>query len=265
MTAFNAQNGSQPDADSIARRMNALEAAQLSPVRGYSLSSTAVPMVLPSSGSIGNNGALTLTTAIPLTGGYTAGCYMYFPAGAVFSASAAGLYFVVMNANNSGTIYANTYTSGTPTIPDSPTPIVATGPGAYTQTTSPIDLLTRTIPANSMGRNGYLIHQPAFLFPNNANNKVVSTVFGGANVFGKTRTTTTQETPLIDIRNMGVANRQSSAWGNSGGPATASTAGILNLSIDTTADVSLISRGQLAVATDYIIVVSDAVIVNPFS
>lgn len=221
-------------------------------------------MILPSSGSVAANGALTLTTAVPLSGGYSWGCYMYFPAGAVYAGSVAGMYYVVMSSNALGTIYDNRYTSGNPSIPATPTPIVAAGPGAYTQTVSPVDLLTQIIPANSMGRNGRLIHQPAFIYPNNANNKVLSTVFGSSNVYAKTRTTATQDTPLLDIRNRGVTNRQFSSWANSGLPAASATSGVLNISVDTTADVNLITRGQLAAATDYIIVEASSVDIAPF-
>jgi len=226
---------------------------------GITKNSSAIAMLIPSSGSIADNGALTLTTSIPLSGGYSWGCYMYFPANAVYSGSTAGFWYVVMSSNAAGTIYADRYTSGSPTIPTSPTAIAATGPGAYTQSTSAIDMVTYTITANSMGKNGRLIVQPCWIFPNNANNKTISTTFGASNIYAKTRTTSTQETPLIDVRNRGVATRQFSAWANSGGPATASTSGVVNTAIDTTADANCYIRGQLAVATDYIILESHSV------
>lgn len=213
-------------------------------------------VLLPSSGSVAANGALTLTTGIPLSGGYSWGCYMYFPAGAVYSGSAAGMYYVVMNSVSTGTIYNDIYSGGQPSIPATPTPIVAAGPGAYTQTTAQISLTWQTLGANSLGVSGRLMVQPCFVFPNNANNKVTSVYFGGSVVFAKTRTTSTQETPLVDIRSRGVATRQISAWATSSGPATSSTAGVVNTAIDTTADVIVSMRGQLAVATDYIILES---------
>jgi hypothetical protein len=228
------------------------------------LSATGMAMVLPSSGSVAANGALTLATSLPLSGGYSWGCYMYFPAGAVYSGSVAGLYYVEMSSNNAGTIYDNRYTGGTPNIPGTKTPIVAAGPGAYTQTTSPVDLVAVTVPANSMGVNGLLRHEPAFAYPNNANNKVLSTVLGSSNIYAKTRTTATQDAPQIDIRNRGIATRQLSTWANAGLPNVASTSGYVNTAQDTTVDLSLITRGQLAVATDYIIVESNFVEVRPF-
>jgi len=231
---------------------------------GRPLISAALPMLLPSSGSVGANGALTLTTNVSLSGGYTWGCYMYFPAGACYSGSVAGLYYVVMSSINAGTIYNNIYTTGTPAVPASPTAIVDAGPGAYTQTTGQVALMSQTIPANAMGRNGLLMCDPGFLFPNNGNNKTVSLYFGASVVYGKTRTISTTEVPLIDIRNAGVTNRQVSKFAQGAGPGTSLTSGVTRTAIDTTAAVSLEFRAQLAVATDYIELIAGGAILYPF-
>ncbi len=234
---------------------------------GYSLwkRSSALPCMIPSSGSVAANGALTLTTAVPTSGGYTWGVYMYFPANAVYSGSVAGLYFVAMSSTTLGTIYDNRLAAGSsPTVPTTLTPIVAAGPGAYTQTISPVDLTTITMPANLLGANGWMLCAPTWAFPNNANNKVISLVLGSSNVYAKTRTTATQEMPLIDIRNRGVVNRQFAGWGSSGAPGTASTAGFSNTSVDTSVETNVIIRGQLAVATDFIILESFSLTAYPF-
>ena len=226
--------------------------------------SSALACLVPSSGSVASNGALTLTTAIPTS--YTWGCYMYLPAGAAYAGSVAGLYFVVMSSTTLGTIYDNRLAAGdSPTVPTTLVPIVAAGPGAYTQTTSPVDLTTITIPANTLGANGWMLCAPTWAFPNNANNKVISLVLGSTNIYAKTRTTATQEMPLIDIRNRGVVNRQFSGWGSSGAPGTASTAGFGSSSVDTSAATNVIVRGQLAVATDYIILESMSLTAFPFA
>jgi hypothetical protein len=227
--------------------------------------SSALACMVPSSGSVAANGALTLTTAVPTSGGYTWGCYMYFPANAVYSSSVAGLYFVVMSSTTLGTIYDNRLAADSPpSVPTTLVPIVAAGPGAYTQTTSPVDLTTITLPANMLGANGWMLCAPTWAFPNNANNKVISLVLGSSNIYAKTRTTATQEMPLIDIRNRGVVNRQFAGWGSSGTPGTASTAGFTNSSVDTSAATNVIVRGQLAVATDYIILESLSLTAFPF-
>lgn len=224
-----------------------------------------LPLVIPSSGSIANNGALTLTTAVPLSGGYSWGCYMYFPAAAIHAASTAGWYFVIMTSNVLGTIYNNQLVANTvPAVPTTLVPFVTTGPGAYAQSTGVIDMLTLTIPGNTLGRNGRMQVEPSWLMPNNANNKTVSVTFGGSNWYGKTRTTVTQECPLLDLRNRGVTNKQISTWSGAGLPNPASTSGVNEMNIDTTADVPLLVRGQLAVATDYIILSGFSILIGPF-
>ncbi len=97
------------------------------------LVSGGVPVYVPSSGSIANNGALTLTTALPLI---YPNVYLYFPANAIAAGSAAGKYYCQMSSTTVGVIFNNTYVSGTPVVPTSPTAFVTTGPGAYTQTIS---------------------------------------------------------------------------------------------------------------------------------
>ena len=123
---------------------------------------SSIPMILPSSGSIGNNGALTLATALPNI--YT-NCYMYFPANAISAGSASGFYYVVMTSTTVGTIYNNTYTvsSGIATAPTTPTAFVTVGSGAYTQNTNTTVYATRiTIPANYLGENGFIEMKPIF-------------------------------------------------------------------------------------------------------
>ena len=225
----------------------------------------ALAMLLPSSGSVAANGALTLTTGVPLSGGYFWGCYMYFPAGAVFAGSVAGMYYVEMSSFNSGTIFNNLYTSGIPVIPATKTPIVAAGPGAYTQTTgAEITLAKITLAGGVLGSNGRIIIQPTFVFPSNANNKTSAVYVNGSVLFGKTRTTATQEMPLIDLRNRGIQTRQFSGWATSGLPATSSSSGVVNLSIDTSADFEITFRALIAVATDFNILESFSLDVRPF-
>lgn len=210
-------------------------------------------MILPSSGSVGNNGALTGITALPAV--YDA-CYMYFPAGAISAGSVAGMYFVDMSSNTAGTIYNNIYTGGTPTIPASPTAFVTTGPGAYTQVTTATEVLSYTVPAGAMGANGRLEIRGRMSFPNNANTKSMVATFGDA-------------TPLTFINNgastnLGVefgnaiANRgveavqvaNAPSFGNLGQTGTAALRG----TVDTTLAQPLRFKLLLAVATDYALI-----------
>jgi hypothetical protein len=81
---------------------------------------------------MGNNGALSAITAVSTT---YAKAYVYLPASAISTGSAAGWYYAVFSSTTAATIYNDTYTSGAPTVPSSPAAFATTGPGAFTQTT----------------------------------------------------------------------------------------------------------------------------------
>jgi hypothetical protein len=223
---------------------------------------TSVPMVVPSSGTMGNNGAVTLTTALPFT--YSGGCYMYFPANAIVAGSAAGFYWTVMSSTTVGQVFNNLYITGVaPRIPgDALVPFVTTGPGAYTQAVTLIDALTYKLPANCMGNYGSLLFQPIYAFPNNANSKTLVVTLAGTQIYSKARTTSVAEYPLIDLHNRGVKTRQISAWSGNGIPAVASTVLPSAFSIDTSVEMTVLFRLQLAAATDYIILESNKMQVN---
>ncbi|MBT9145426.1 MAG: hypothetical protein DDT42_01297 [candidate division WS2 bacterium] len=125
------------------------------PVNGQaSLARWSVPVGVPSSGSIANNGALTLTTALDRV--YSDGIYLRFPANAIAAGVPAGLYYCVMSSTTVGTIFNNS-SLGIPSIPASPVPFSTTGPGAYVQTTgTDIILITLPIPGGLLGSNGSL-------------------------------------------------------------------------------------------------------------
>lgn len=220
--------------------------------------SCGLPMILPSSGSIGNNGALSGITALPAA--YTS-CYMYFPAGAIYSGSVAGMYYVVMSSTTAGTIYADTYSSGVPAIPETPTPIVATGPGAYTQTTGTnLTLYQQTIAGGVMGVNGALFVYPMFAHPNNANQKIESVWHGDNVVAGWFNTTTVNEMRPVMIRNQGAANKQvTSATVGLTSSITAPTYFATNTAIDNVVKCT----GRLIVATDYIVLLGATIQVFP--
>jgi hypothetical protein len=116
--------------------------------------SAAIPIGVPSSGSIGDNGALTVDTPFPSS--YSA-AYLFFPTNAIFAGSAAGLYYTKMQTTQTGTIFNDILVPGNvPIVLTKPTPIVATGPGAYAQIGDIIPLLTIEMEGNSIGINGCL-------------------------------------------------------------------------------------------------------------
>jgi hypothetical protein len=217
-----------------------------------------VPVIIPSSGSMGNNGAITLTTALPAI---YASCYLYLPANAISAGSSAGFYYAVMTSTTVGTVYNNTYTSGTPTIPASPTAFVTTGPGAYTQTTgAELALLEVTIPGGAMGKNGSLMSYPEFVYSNSANTKTLKLYLGATAVITLAPTTTSYNPVRYFFRNRGA---EAVNFDNSGAGFGAGTATPSRRTINTTADFVYKITGQLAAATDYIILEVNLVQLNP--
>jgi len=222
--------------------------------------SSAIPHLIPSSGIIGANGSLSLTTSLNIVSGFNFGCYMYFPSGAVYSGSVAGLYFVIMNSANSGTVFNDIYVIGDPIMPKNPTPITSPSIGAYTQTTSTVVLLQQVIPGGAMGRQGVSVIQPTITHTNNANSKNMQVLFGGTLIFNKSQTTQTTVSPFIDVKNRGCINRQVSCQVNqvNAFPA-ASTTSVINFSIDTSQDVVVKTQAQIANPLDYLILESQSI------
>jgi hypothetical protein len=222
------------------------------------LSQSGVPVGIPSSGSIGNNGALTLTTAFPTT---YADIYLYFPANAIVIGSAAGLYYCVMSSTTAGTIYNNTYTSGDPTIPASPTAFSTTGPGAYTQALSEVTARTNTVPGRMLGSNGVIETIPFFQNNATAGGKNVRTRYGGTLFWSTTQTTPNTVQPMVLIRNQGASNSQNSSSAVAG---TGQAGGVPNTgAVDSSIDQALSHTLQLTVATDWAILMGTMTRINP--
>jgi hypothetical protein len=223
--------------------------------------STAIPFILQSSGSVGANGALTLNTAITdntISGTqlFISSCYMYFVAGAVYSGSIAGWYYVEMQSATAGVIYNNIYTTGTPQIPSSKTPIISASIGAYTQTTGSVNAVSLNVGKNTLGRNGFATCLPAFLYPNNANGKAMQVLVNDTVVHNKTRTTSTISTPVVDVRSRGSVRRQISTTSDSATFSLGATNSTYASAVDTTEDVSISVRMAIASASDYMILES---------
>jgi hypothetical protein len=204
---------------------------------------------LPSSGSFGNNGALTLTTALPRA---TTG-YFYFPANAISSGSAAGLYWTVMSSTTVGVVYNNTLVAGyPPTVVATPTAFVTTGPGAYTQTLNLVTAYSLPIQGGLFNITGGLRRSAFFEFPNNSNIKLFEDFFGGAPINYLTATTAVawESAPAV-IKNRGVTGSQIQAGNESNFQPFGNSANIT--SIDTTQTQNYSIGLTLAAATDYMI------------
>lgn len=216
-------------------------------VANQTINGSSIPMVLPSSGSVGTNGALTLTTGLIHT---YANAYMYFPSGAVFSGSAAGMYFVKMVGGSNGTIYNNVYSGGKPSIPAVPTPIVAAGPGAYTQTTGvDVTLISSVLSGGKLGPSGTFSCYPMVSINNSANAKTFKLFIDGVAMMQQSATTVATEMRPFRMANQGVENSQmtSTFIGLS-----ASSSAMVPRSVDTSVDKSILYTASLTNAIDHV-------------
>lgn len=210
----------------------------------------AIPFINAPTGTMANNGAITLGTALANT---YANAYINLPASAISAGSAAGWYFCQMSSATLGTVFNNTYTSGPVTIPASPTPFVTTGPGAYTGVTSAIQGPSFSVPGNSLGLNGSLYYEATWSLLNNANVKTLSGNFGGQGICAIAGANFIAYTLKKNLQNRGSTGSQvtEAAPGNAG---ISNTGGPSITGIDTTAAQTFYFGFTMATATDYIVI-----------
>lgn len=226
---------------------------------GVDLWNWGLPVIVPSSGSMANNGAITLTTALPAT--FTA-CYLVLPASAISAGSSAGVYYTVMSSSTVGQVFNNVLASGKPTIPASPTAFVTTGPGAYSQSTSAVNMLTLSIPGNSMGTQGSLVTDIYYLRPSSANTVVLRGSYAGTGFFASAVASVLWAGMHRTLRNMGATNLQ--VWLGVAGTGVTDTAGINTAQVtgagDSTTAQNLILTGQLTTsALDYLVIIGGTI------
>jgi len=212
------------------------------------LQSGGVPILIPSSGTMGANGALSAITAISDT---YPDMYLYFPAGAVYVASAAGFYYAVMSSTTAGTVYNNVYTPGTnlPNIPASPTPITAAAPGAYTQVLASIIVISVQVDGGSMGKNGVVRMDLDVMHSNSAAQKILKTNFGGTQQIYWGGATAVRILTRHAVINRGRVDKQAYSLYIDG---TSSSYLPLVNSIDTSNNQVFTIALQLTAATDYV-------------
>lgn len=228
------------------------------------LAQSAIPMMLQSSGTMGANGALTGLTALPYSV-FPQPCFMYFPAGKVFSGSPAGMYYASILTTTTAQVYNNMYPSGRPqdAIPAVPTPVVDAGPGAYTQTTAAdIVLVSVNLPGGVMGLSGSLRGHQWFNTINNANNKVGKVFVGGSavgNQIAQSIMTTVVANNVMwgwQNRNSQSSNIRATATGGVSGALGASggsTGAADYTSVNTSVDQAITLVGNIATATDFLV------------
>lgn len=249
MPSINPGPASSSTVNQTAQLQLAQSAASL-PTNAAILAQSAIPFILAPTGSIGANGAITLGTAMPVA---YANAYIYLPAGAVFTGSGAGWYFLQMSSTTVGVVFGNAYVSGVPAIPASPTPFGTVGPGAYTGVLTVQSMVVLTIPGGVMGPNGTVRYTLSGSVPNNADNKAALISYAGTLLTSVTMTTSLTFLVQRSFSNRGVTGSQVNDGGLGIFGPQVNVGAAVYTTADTTQPQTLSIQGQLAVATDFVV------------
>lgn len=235
----------------------------VSPIK---IAQSAIPFIVAGSGSMGNNGAVTLSTAIP-TGCGTNGCYLYLPINSISSTlpAAAGWYYCVMSSTTVGQVFNNPYVAGNftgqPYVPSAPLAFATTGPGAFTGVATAVTGPSYTLPANYMGRDGVLEITALFGFTGTVSSKNMVIKLGTSTIFTFTTTTAANVSAqaLLTVQNQGLTNSQVTSQSGTLG---ANTVAQVYSSQDTTTALALALSGT-KVAADNLIFDAFAAVLTP--
>lgn len=214
------------------------------------IAKSAIPFIKISSGTMGNNGALSAVTALPRT--FSSGAYIYLPAGAIAAGVpvAAAWYWCVFSSTTAGTVYNSTYTSGQPTAGVT-TAFATTGPGAFTGDTNALTAVSVTVPAGTMGVNSRIEVDAAWSGNNTAGNKFAKTLFGAAPMLSTLITTAGSIVSTSAAQNRGVLTAQATSFLFSNGSSASQGAVNATDGAENTANAVAVTIGVgCSVATD---------------
>jgi len=217
-----------------------------------------VPVGIAASGSVAENGAITIGTALPVV--YSSGIWLALPAAAAYADSPAGTYWCVMSSTTVGVIYNNLLV-GVPYVPTAPTAIVSARAATnYTGVTTAVALATVTVPGGLVGANGSL--QIKFAGSQNSAAGAKTYVVKGAAGTWLSSAATTTAAAYYDFT---VGNRGNAAVNLSTGINSVGVGarGFLATTVDTSVNFDVTFNGTLATATDYMIYEFFEIIAQP--
>lgn len=212
------------------------------------LQASSVPMLVPASGTVASNGALTMAGSGTGFAALTS-CYLYLPANTTQAGDPAGWYYAVMSSATAGTIYRDRYDPTTeipPTIPSSPT--ACTTATNYAQVTSEITALQKTVPGGMMGATGELIQAIHTMSQGGTDNKTTNVKFGGSTSLNTTQAANVNVRGTMRVKNLGSASVQMFQTGTADGNAS-SNGGTLR-AIATASDQVAIVTLQVGAVTN---------------
>lgn len=169
------------------------------------LGQASVPMIMIGSGLMVANGVGTATTALATT---YPNAYCYFGLNAIASGVPAGWYYTVFTTSTAFTVFNNIYTSGTPTIPVSPTAFSTTSPVSYTGVSSLQASYVLAIPGNTLGINGGIRADMSVTYTNTAAAKTISILYDALTFMTGAFTTTAALAGIWGFKNRGTAGIQ---------------------------------------------------------
>jgi hypothetical protein len=224
-----------------------------------------VSVYMAPSGTMGNNGAVTLGTALDRI--YSEGLWLYYPAGAVAAGVPASATFLwtVMSSTTAGTVYNSTFDGLSVPAVGVTTAYVTTGPGAFTGVTAATTAITVTVPANTLGATGQLVIDWVPNQNNAAGNKTHSLFYSttGGTDYGATLTTqSTAGNGRAIIRNQTTAIQTGTALLTFQGTVS-SGSGLKSSAADTTGSTTIVFRFTNATATNWMGISGGSVLALP--
>lgn len=163
-----------------------------------------IPLVAPGSFTANNNGAIVLGTALNTA---WPNVFMFFKAGDIAAGvpAADSWLYVTMSTTTAGTAFNNTYTTGIPTIPSSPTAFATTGAGSKTGDTGIETALQLTLPA--LAAMSKISTEIAVQATNNANVKTVTQVLSATTTHTFTANSVGRGAARLAIQNITTAKQ----------------------------------------------------------
>lgn len=218
----------------------------------FTVAASGIPFIIPAGDGSANGlrftgtlGNFTLSAAIQtnLWNGLK-GCYIYLQADFGGGSYPAGWYWAVFSSDTAGILYMDTYVSGTPLRPATPTSFPVNLSGWYSTTTSEITGPTGfVLPGGSMGKNGAL-KSHARTYGNITGNKYFRAYVGSVATMAIVPTALPSTEFLFEVRNAGAVNMQVGPRGGARATvgvntADASVATTEFMAIDTSIDQTL--------------------------
>ncbi len=212
-------------------------------------------VILPGDGAAvgmfftGTAGAFTLSAAI-LTNAWNAlkGCWCYLPANFGGKTYPADWYWAVFSSDTAGILYTDTYETGVPHRPASPTPFPGNLTGWLTQTTSEVTGPTGfTYPGGSMGPSG-ILKTHIRVAGNNTGTKTFRQYLDSTQIGGISPSTSPITELITSCINIGSESIQTNSPTTSptGVGIAGSSFGTLASTIDTSSDKTLSFSLQLS-------------------